>query len=152
MDVAGLYRIFLLSRTWQLWCVAAVVLIVGVGWSPITRVAWRLDGSSLHATELNERQDNEAKQNGWHRRRTLQHTTCMWCWISLLVLENAITDFNSTFTEFINTYKSKRRHVCKPYINPLKHSGNYMYRLLLTFNNSTFCPHSVLIFFVWLSL
>jgi len=38
------------------------------------------------------------------------------------------------------------------------HSGHYMYRTVvticsanLTFNNSTFCPHSVFMCFVWIS-
>jgi len=42
--------------------------------------------------------------------------------------------------------------------NPLKPSGHYMYRKVvtictasLTFNNSTFCPHSVFMCFVWIS-
>ena len=43
-------------------------------------------------------------------------------------------------------------------ISPLKPSGHYMYRTVvtictasLTFNNSTFCPHSVFMCFVWIS-
>jgi hypothetical protein len=42
--------------------------------------------------------------------------------------------------------------------NPLKPSGHYMYRTVvticttsLTFTNSTFCPHSVFMCFVWIS-
>jgi hypothetical protein len=33
-------------------------------------------------------------------------------------------------------------------INPLKPSGYYRYHQFLTFNHSTFCQHSVLMFFV----
>jgi hypothetical protein len=43
------------------------------------------------------------------------------------------------------------------YVNHLKHSGHYMYRTVvticiarLTFNNSTFCPHSAFVCFVWI--
>jgi hypothetical protein len=43
-------------------------------------------------------------------------------------------------------------------INPLKPSGHYMYHTVvtvcttsLTFNNSTFCPHTVFMCFVWIS-
>jgi hypothetical protein len=42
-------------------------------------------------------------------------------------------------------------------VNPLWSSGHYMYRTVvtirtasLTFNNSTFCPHSVFMCFVWI--
>ena len=42
--------------------------------------------------------------------------------------------------------------------NPLKPSGHYMYRTVvtictasLTFNNSSFCPHTVFMCFVWIS-
>jgi len=44
------------------------------------------------------------------------------------------------------------------YINSLKSSGHYMYRTVvticttsLTLTNSTFCPHSVFVCFVWIS-
>ena len=43
-------------------------------------------------------------------------------------------------------------------IDPLKPNGHYMYRTVvtirttsLTFNNFTFCPHTVFMCFVWIS-
>jgi len=46
----------------------------------------------------------------------------------------------------------------RAYVTFLKHSGQYMYRTVvnictasLTVNNSTFCPHSVFMCFVWIS-
>jgi hypothetical protein len=35
---------------------------------------------------------------------------------------------------------------------PLQLCGYFMYRQVLTFNNSTFCPHSVFMCFIWISV
>jgi hypothetical protein len=47
---------------------------------------------------------------------------------------------------------------CTCWFNSLQHSGHHMYRTVvtlctasLTFSNSTFCPHSVFMCFVWIS-
>jgi hypothetical protein len=57
-------------------------------------------------------------------------------------------------------YNSRRRPEYMPYSFIIlgQHSGHYMYRTVvtictasLTFSNSTFCPHSVFVCFVWIS-
>ena len=75
-----------------------------------------------------------------------------------------LTFNNPTFcphSVFVVLYGSEDKEQLFPYttltdrflhqrFNPLKPCGFYMYHQVFTFNNSTFCPHSVFVCFVWI--